>query len=299
MLADAVGVMRASKVAAFVRLCRPQQWSKNVVVLAGVMFSGEASDPAQVLRALIATFAFCLVSSAIYVFNDWHDRAEDRLHPTKRFRPIASREINAATAFVFGASLLVAATFIGLVVNPVLMGILSLYAGLMLAYTFWFRKLAVIDVLTIAIGFVLRALAGAVAVAVPISAWLFACTMLLALLLGLGKRRQELRMLKGQVENRRPSLVGYAQIDLDRVMLLAGALTVGAYTLYALTVPTFGRDYPMIITVPFVAIAVIRYLFLVFRLNLGSAPEVLVVQDKPLFLSILAWSIAVAVVLAS
>lgn len=283
----------------YVRLMRPYQWTKNAVVLAGVAFSGQAGDAAQLARALVATFAFCLVSSAVYAFNDWHDRAEDRLHPVKFKRPVASGEISPAKALVFGSALLGAAAGMALSISVALAGIVIFYAVLMGAYTVWFRRIAVLDVLTIAFGFVLRALAGAVAVSVPLSAWLFVCTLLLALMLGLGKRRHEIRMLGGATARRRPSLPGYARIDLDRLILLVAVLTAGAYTLYALAVPTYGRDLAMIVTVPFVVLAIARYLYLVYRLNLGGAPEVLLVEDRVLFLSIVAWSLTTAVVLLS
>ncbi len=297
--AVSTGVTSSSSVHAFVRLMRPHQWSKNAVVLAGVVFSGQAAEPAQLLRALVATFAFCIASSAIYAFNDWHDRAEDRLHPIKYMRPVASGAIAPPIALGFGGMLLVAACSIALLISPGLVAVIIIYAVLMLAYTLWFRRIAILDVLAIALGFVLRAIAGAGAVSVPLSAWLFVCTLLLALTLGLGKRRHELRMLGGQTERRRPSLAGYARFDLDRLILVIAILTAGAYALYALAVPTYGRDLAMFVTVPFVVIAIGRYLFLVFRRNLGGAPEALLVHDRPLFLSIVAWSVATAIVLAS
>jgi len=284
---------------AFIHLMRPHQWSKNAVVLAGVVFSGQAGEAGQLSRALVAVLAFCVASSAIYAFNDWHDRAEDRLHPIKYQRPVASGAIAPPIALAFGGALLTAACLIALSISADLAAIILAYALLMLAYTLWFRRIAIVDVLTIAIGFVLRALAGAVAVSVPLSVWLFVCTLLLALMLGLGKRRNELRMLEGRTERRRPSLAGYARFDLDRLMLATAILTAGAYALYALAVPTYGRDLAMFVTVPFVVLAIGRYLFLVFRHNLGGAPEMLLVRDRPLFLSIVAWSVVTAIVLAS
>ncbi len=284
---------------AFIHLMRPHQWSKNAVVLAGVVFSGQAGEAGQLSRALVAVLAFCVASSAIYAFNDWHDRAEDRLHPIKYQRPVASGAIAPPIALAFGGALLIAACLIALSISADLAAIILAYALLMLAYTLWFRRIAIVDVLTIALGFVLRALAGAVAVSVPLSVWLFVCTLLLALMLGLGKRRNELRMLEGRTERRRPSLAGYARFDLDRLMLATAILTAGAYALYALAVPTYGRDLAMFVTVPFVVLAIGRYLFLVFRHNLGGAPEMLLVRDRPLFLSIVAWSVVTAIVLAS
>lgn len=278
---------------------RPHQWSKNAIVLAGVVFSGQAGEAGQLFRAIVAVVAFCMASSAIYAFNDWHDRAEDRLHPIKYQRPVASGTIAPPIALASGGALLITACLIALAISADLAAIILAYALLMLAYTLWFRRIAILDVLTIALGFVLRALAGAVAVSVPLSVWLFVCTLLLALMLGLGKRRHELRMLGGRTERRRPSLAGYARFDLDRLMLAIAILTAGAYALYALAVPTYGRDLAMFVTVPFVVLAIGRYLFLVFRHNLGGAPEMLLLRDRPLFLSIVAWSVVTAIVLAS
>jgi 4-hydroxybenzoate polyprenyltransferase len=278
---------------------RPHQWSKNAVVLAAVVFSGQANEAGQVGRALVATFAFCLVSSAIYAFNDWHDRAEDRLHLVKYQRPVASGAISPAMALGLSGILLIASLGLAVAISVQLGVVILVYAALMATYTIWLRRVALLDVLTIALGFVLRAVAGAVAVSVPLSIWLFVCTLLLALLLGAGKRRQELRMLGGQTAHRRPSLRGYARLDLDRVMVIIAVSTAAAYGLYALAVPTYGRDLPMFVTVPFVVLAIGRYLYLVFRRNLGGAPELLLLHDRWLLLGIVAWSIATAIVLSS
>lgn len=290
---------RRNTLLAVVRLLRPHQWSKNAVVLAGVFFSGQATDVGQLFNAVAATVAFCIVSSAVYAFNDWHDRAEDRLHPVKHRRPVASGAVSPSGALGVGAVLLLAAFVIALSISVMLAGIVVCYATLMFVYTLWFRRIAVLDVLTISLGFVLRALAGAVAVSAPLSIWLFMCTLMLALLLGLGKRRHELRMLGAANERRRPSLAGYAQLDLDRLMVGVALLTAGSYVLYALVGPEFGRQLAMIVTVPFVLAAIWRYLVLVFRRNLGGAPESLIVTDRPLLMLVLAWALAAGLVLAS
>jgi 4-hydroxybenzoate polyprenyltransferase len=268
----------------YVRLLRPHHWTKNAVVLAGVVFSGRAGDPTYLIKAVLALVAFCLCSSAVYVLNDWHDRAEDRLHPTKRRRPIASGQVS---------------TPLGFSIRPLVAGVLAAYLGLMVLYTLFLRRLPIFDILAIAIGFVLRAVAGAATVSVPLSLWLFVCTMLLALLLGLGKRRHELRMLHGETSHHRPSLVGYRQLQLDKVMIAVTVLTFSAYLAYTLAVPSYGRSLPMALTVPFVALALARYLYLVFRRNLGGSPEWLLVRDRPLFGSIVAWALAVGTVLLS
>jgi 4-hydroxybenzoate polyprenyltransferase len=268
-------------------------------VFAGVVFGGQVGEPDALARATLAFVAFCLVSSAVYVFNDWHDREEDRLHPTKRWRPVAARQVSPLSALMFATGLLVVALTVALQVSPELLFVVAAYAVLMVAYTLWLRQIAILDILGIAGGFVLRAWAGAVAVDVPISNWLFVCTLLLALFLGLGKRRHELRMLHDDVAHHRPSLAGYKRLDLDRVLVAVAAITALTYTVYALTIPSYDRSLPMVLTVPFVIAGIGRYLFLILRRNLGGTPEILLIRDRPLFVSILLWIVAVGLVLTS
>ncbi len=278
---------------------RPQQWTKNAIVLAGVMFGGQASDPGTLARAIGATVAFCAASSAIYVFNDWHDRAEDRLHPTKRLRPIAAGLVSPAAAATLGSLLVLVSMAISLAISPGLAGIVALYLALMAAYALWLRRVAILDVFIIASGFLLRAWVGAVAVEVPLSAWLFLCTLLLALMLGFGKRRHELVMLQADVNRRRPSLRGYARLRLDAVLIGIALVTMGSYALYAVSIPSFGRSLPMFVTVPFVVVAIGRYVYLVLGKNLGGSPEILLVRDRMLFGCIVLWAATVGLVLAS
>jgi 4-hydroxybenzoate polyprenyltransferase len=212
---------------------------------------------------------------------------------------VAAGDISPVTARALSVVLGLVALIVTLLVSPALAGIVALYLAMMTVYTVWLRRIAFVDIVVIALGFVLRALAGAVAVSVPLSAWLFACTFLLAVFLGLGKRRHELRMLHGHTERHRPSLAGYARINLDHAIVAVGVLTTAAYVFYAFAVPTFGRALPMFLTVPFVVVAIGRYLYLVLRRNLGGSPEALLFRDRPLLASIVAWSASVAVVLVS
>jgi 4-hydroxybenzoate polyprenyltransferase len=278
---------------------RPLQWSKNAVVLAGLVFSGNAGNPELVLRAVLATFAFCLVSSSMYVFNDWHDRAEDGLHPLKQLRPIASGAIQPERALGLGIALLGMGLILAAAVSLAVALVVLTYALLMVAYTLRFREIAVVDILVIATGFVLRAIAGAVAVSVSISVWLFVCTLLLALMLGVGKRRQEVNAQGTGGGLRRPSLSSYSRSNLDAWLAGLGVMTILAYTLYTFAVPSYGRGLPMIVTVPFVIAAIGRYLYLVFRFNLGGSPEILLVRDRILLGCIVSWIVAAGAVLAS
>lgn len=284
---------------AWLRLMRPLQWTKNVVVLAGLVFSGNATDPTLLARALAAFAAFCLVSSAMYVFNDWHDRAEDRQHPVKRHRPIAAGAVPAERAIGMAIALLGTGLVLAALVTLDLAIVVLAYALLMIGYTLWLREIVFVDIAVIACGFVLRALAGTVAVGVSISVWLFICTLLLALTLGIGKRAAEIHLLQGTGPAQRATLNDYARVNLAGILLASGVATGSAYLMYTFAVPGYGRSVPMVVTAPFVAVAMARYLWLVIRDHRGSAPERLLFEDRPLAGAVLAWALAVTVVLTS
>lgn len=285
------------RLSTWVRLLRPLHWTKNAVVLAGVVFSGEADDPTQVLRALLAVVAFCAASSAVYIINDWHDRAPDRIHPLKRKRPIASGAVGAAGASVAALVLVALATVIAVALSWPFAASIIAYLALMTCYTYWFKSYAGIDVIVIAGGFLLRAMGGALAVHVPISPWLFLCTFLLALFLGFAKRRNELLVLHAAAAHHRVALRGYSATLLDWAVSLSAVASVGAYLVYSLATNSSRTDDALVSTVPFVALAIGRYAFLVFRRGLGGAPELLLVRDRLLQLSIAAWGITTLVVL--
>lgn len=278
---------------------RPIQWTKNAVVLAGLVFSGNVGNVDLLTNALITLVAFCLVSSSMYIFNDWHDRDEDRHHPTKRFRPIASGEVPADRALGLGLAVLGLSLVLAAMVSIEVVVVILAYAVLMICYSLWFRETPFLDALVIATGFLLRALAGTIAVGVSISTWLFLCTLLLSLLLALGKRRSDLSLLRVEGSPVRPTLAAYARLNLNRWLICIGIATVLAYLLYALAVPTYGRSTPMLITVPFVALAIWRYLYLAIVMNKGGSPERLLFRDHPLLLCIVGWGAAVAAVLGS
>jgi 4-hydroxybenzoate polyprenyltransferase len=299
LVEQGITLSKAVRLSPYVRLIRPQQWTKNAIVFAGVLFGGQIGEPEAMARAALAFVAFCLVSSAVYVFNDWHDRDEDRLHPTKCWRPIAARQVTPGAALALAVGLLGLALSVSFWVSPQVATVVGAYACLMVAYTLWLRRAAILDILAIAGGFVLRAWAGAVAVDVPLSQWLFLCTMLLALFLGLGKRRHELRVLRDDIAHHRPSLGAYGKLDLDRVIVAVAIVTALGYALYALTIPDYGRSLSMVITVPFVIAGIGRYLYLILRCNLGGSPEILLLRDRPLFVSIILWVLTVGLVLTS
>lgn len=282
----------------WVRLHRPLQWTKNLVVLSALVFGGQADSASHVVMALTAVLSFMLVSSAGYIWNDWWDRERDRVHPEKRHRPIASGRVEPGAALLWGTSLLVAALALSLLVSPALLAIIAIYALLMGAYTTHLKHVPVLDVVVIAVGFVLRAVAGAVAVDVAMSRWLLVCTLLLSLFLGYGKRRHEFISLGQRAALHRPALGLYSVRLLNGLILTTASLTLLAYTAYAATTATVTTHWPMVVTVPIVVFAVGRYLILIFRHNSGGSPEAILVRDRPLILAIGSWAVAIIAVLA-
>jgi len=277
--------------AAYLRLARPKQWTKNGFVLAGVVFSGEALQVSSVAAALLAFAAFCALSGAVYAANDVLDVAEDRKHPTKRSRPVASGEIPVRAATLYAVLLallgLALAFFVSLGVG--LVGIA--YLVLQAVYTPVLKHVAILDAMSISAGFVLRALAGVAAVGEPVSTWLIVCTGLLTLFLGFSKRRYELAVLGEGAATYRRNLKDYSVEMLDQMMNIMVAATIIAYTMYAF----FAYAHPyMMLSVPFVIYGVFRYLLLVHR-DGGGDPDILLLRDRSLQITLLLW---IAVVMA-
>jgi 4-hydroxybenzoate polyprenyltransferase len=272
---------------------RPRQWVKNLFVFAGVIFSQQMLTPLA-WTALGAFAIFCGLSGAIYLFNDVADAERDRLHPSKRLRPIASGELSRTTASIFGALLLagcLAASFrIGIAFGLVALG----YGALLTAYSVWLKHIVILDVLTVAAGFVLRAVAGAVAVDVEISGWLLICTILIALFLALGKRRHEYRSLARNAAAHRPILAEYSESFLDQMISVVTASTVTAYALYTMSPETVAKFHTRLLplTLPFVLYGIFRYLYLLYRRDLGGSPSDLLVTDKALLFDALLWMLA-------
>jgi len=277
---------------------RPRQWVKNLFVFAGVIFSQQMLTPLA-WTALGAFAIFCGLSGAIYLFNDVADAKRDRLHPSKRLRPIASGELSRTTASIVGALLLAgclaAALRIGAAFGLVALG----YAALLTAYSVWLKHIVILDVLTVAAGFVLRAVAGAVAVDVEISGWLLICTILIALFLALGKRRHEYRSLARDAAAHRPILAEYSESFLDQMISVVTASTVTAYALYTMSPETVAKFHTRLlpVTLPFVLYGIFRYLYLLYRRDLGGNPSDLLVTDKALLFDALLWMLATFVII--
>ena len=277
---------------------RPHQWTKNLVVLAALAFSKHLfDDPDAVGRACVALAIFCTLSGAVYVVNDLADLERDRLHPVKRARPIASGALpvpaaRAAAAALFGLGL-VAAWALG----PGFFLCALAYLALNLAYSFGLKNVVILDVLAIAIGFVLRAVAGAVAIQVVFSEWLIVCTLLLALFLALAKRRHELVTLEDAAAHR-SILAEYSPYLLDQMIAVVTASCLTAYAFYTLAPETIAkyRTDRLALTIPFVIYGIFRYLYLVHRKEQGGSPSDLLLADRPLLASVALWAAVVVLI---
>jgi 4-hydroxybenzoate polyprenyltransferase len=283
-------------VGSYLRLVRPKQWTKNGFVLAGVVFAGKALSAASLASALLAFVAFCALSGAVYAANDVLDVEEDRKHPLKRRRPVASGEIPSRTALAFALVLGSAGLALAYFVSPGV-GLAGVaYLALQAVYTTTLKHTAILDVMSISAGFVIRALAGVAAVGSPISPWLIVCTGLLTLFLGFSKRRHELASLGERATIHRRNLADYSVPLLDEMMNIMMSATIIAYTLYTFTVYEREDEIFMMASIPFVIYGVFRYMLLVHR-NGGGNPDTLLLADRPLQIALLLWLLVVGTVI--
>ncbi len=280
-----------------IKTMRPKQWTKNVFVWAALIFDGKLFEAAPFGRTLLAFVLFCLVSSLVYTVNDLADIEKDRQHPEKRNRPLASGALQPRVAIIGSIVLLLLSAPGALWLGPELAGILYGYLLLMVAYSFWLKNIVIVDVLTIAAGFVLR-VAGGVAVvnAARFSPWIYVCMVLLALFLALGKRRQEIVLLQGNHNNTRTILQEYNLRFLDEMLGLVSSSTVMAYSLYTFSAPNLPPNHLMMLTIPFVLYGLFRYLYLIHVKGETDPPDVVVLRDRPLQLDILLFGVVVFIV---
>ena len=281
---------------------RPNQWVKNAIVLAAYFFArwdstqhASVAGGAALARVLLAAVLFCAVSSGIYLINDLRDVESDCAHPVKSRRPIAAGRVSAAAAWTAAAVLLAFGLAGAWLVAPAFGQLAGGYVALQLAYTFWLKRVALLDVFMISAGFVLRAIGGAVAIDVRISPWLLLCTFLLALFLGLCKRRHEKRLLDDvDAREHRPALAGYDERLLDILIGIAGASTVVAYALYTLSTETVARfgTARLGLTIPIVVFGIFRYLDLVYRREEGGRPEKVLLTDRVLLATVALYALA-------
>jgi len=274
---------------------RPQQWTKNLVIFAAVLFVNRFTDAGALLKVGAAFLLFCVLSGSVYLLNDLRDAERDRLHPIKRHRPVASGALPKNLAGVLGVSLLSISLVAGFALDVSFGAVAASYAAVAISYTFLLKNLVIIDILAVSAGFVLRVVAGAVVIHVETSPWILICTLFLALLLSLGKRRSEILVLEQNAGGHRPNLQEYSVQFLDYLMLLVTAGALMSYLLYALA---SGRHGPFMgITIPFVFYGILRYLYLAFQKDLGENPAELLVKDRPLLVNAVLWVLSAMVAL--
>jgi 4-hydroxybenzoate polyprenyltransferase len=274
---------------------RPQQWTKNVFVLAPLVFAQALDDPSAVQRAGWAFLAFCFASSAVYLFNDIRDREEDLRHPLKRERPFAAGTVPVPVGIVTALALAGGSLSIASRLNRPTMLVVGSYLLLNLLYTLWLKQVVILDVLIISVGFVLRVLGGGNAIEVKVSDWLLMCTIFISLLLALSKRRHDLILLAGDAGEQRKVLSQYSAPFLDQMVNVVTASSVLSYALYAVapeTVENFGGG-ELIYTLPFVLFGIFRYLFLIYQKRTPRNPTEALLRDAPFLANMLLWAGAV------
>jgi 4-hydroxybenzoate polyprenyltransferase len=288
---------RSTAASLFVSL-RPDQWTKNLIVFAALIFAVKLLDPAALAQASAAFLIFCALSGAVYLINDVSDREQDRLHPIKRLRPIASGELSAGTAQVFAAVLSAIALTASFALRPAFGVAAAAYLALFVVYTRSLKHIVILDVMAIALGFVLRAVAGGLVIHVHVSNWLLVCTMLGALFLGLAKRRHEITLLAEGAKGHRRILEEYDPYLLDQMIGVVAAATMVAYIIYCASPEThayFGTEW-MVLTTPFPIYGLFRYLYLVHRKAGGGSPSDMLLEDRPLLACVALWGLTVVLI---
>ena len=276
---------------------RPKQWVKNIVIFAALIFDRQLTKVTSLLPTLAGFFLFCFITGAVYIINDLADLEADRKHPKKRFRPLAAGVLPVRVAQAAAIILLLLAFPLAYWLSREFAAIAAVYFLLNLAYSKWLKHIPLIDVLSIAAGFVLRVIAGVVLIEVErFSPWLYVVTTLGALYLGFGKRRAELALLAGDANAHRRVLNGYTLPFLDQLITIVSSTTIIAYSLYTFSAPNLPPNHTMMLTIPFVIYGIFRYLYLVQVEHKGGAPEDLAFTDHPLQLVILLWGLAVLII---
>jgi len=277
-----------------IKLIRPHQWTKNVFVLAALVFDGSLFNTSKLIAGLAGFAAFCLISGSVYILNDIVDREKDRAHHEKCKRPIAAGHISVLQACVLLVFMLTASLVLGFWLNLKFGIVLVTYLIINLAYSFKLKSLPIIDIMCVAAGFVLRVVSGGIVIDCTISPWLLLCTMLLALYLGIQKRRAEVRAVSLGIAEGRSVLKHYSQELLRDMSSVMDSATIMSYCLYTIISDT--SPY-MIITIPFVIYGIFRYQYIASVLNLAEAPDKALLKDKPLLADILLWCLSCVIIL--
>jgi 4-hydroxybenzoate polyprenyltransferase len=275
-------------------MMRPKQWTKNLFLFAAVIFSLNLKNISMDIKVLFGFIAFCFLSSSVYILNDIVDAKKDRIHPEKRNRPIASGKLPVSSAIVLMAVLFLFSAIVAYNLSINFFYISILYFLMVCAYSFSLKNIVLVDVITIASGFVLRAWAGAVIIDVIVSPWLLLCTFLLALFIGFNKRRNELLTLKDNAGLHKKILGEYNLDLINQLVSICSSVTIMSYCLYTFT---GSHSQNLMLTIPFVVYGLFRFQYLVSKKNMGESPEIILLKDKPLILNILLWIFSCIMVL--
>jgi 4-hydroxybenzoate polyprenyltransferase len=279
---------------AIIKTMRIKQWTKNGFVFAALVFDRQLTNPVSFGRTLAGFFLFCILSSTVYIINDILDVEADRLHPKKKFRPIASGKLPIPAAITVASIFLVVVFTLAYVLSPEFLLVAAGYFILNLAYSIRLKHLVLLDVVFLSLGFVLRVGAGVSLIHVErFSPWLYVVTYLLALYLGFGKRRAELALMSNSASAHRKVLDGYTIPFLDQIMMMISGMTITAYSLYTFSAPNLPVNHTMMLTIPFVIYGILRYMYLVEVEGTGNAPDELLLVDRPLQIAIILWGCSV------
>ncbi len=282
---------------ALLKTMRPRQWTKNAFVFFALVFDKQLLQLPAFLNTLAGFALFCLVSSAVYIFNDLADFEADRQHPEKKKRPLPSGQLPQGAAWTAGILLVAVTLPLGWMLSPFFAGVLAFYLLINLAYSRWLKHVPILDVMIVAAGFVLRVHAGTTLIHVErFSPWLYAVTTLGALYLGFGKRRAELALLAHGAGSHRKVLDGYTLPLLDQYITIVSAATILAYSLYTFSAPNLPANHSMMLTIPFMAYIIFRYLYIIQVTHDAGAPEEVLLSDRPMQIAILLFGLAVIAV---
>ncbi|MGD2077733.1 MAG: decaprenyl-phosphate phosphoribosyltransferase [Chloroflexota bacterium] len=277
-----------------IKTMRPRQWLKNGLVFVPLFFDGKLTDPESLLRTMIAFVLLCMMSGSVYIMNDLKDIEKDRQHPTKQRRPLASGQVSPAVAAVAALFFAIFSLTAGFFLSPAFDLVLVTYLILQVAYTYYLKNVVLLDVMTIAAGFILRVGAGVAVINVErFSPWLYVCTGLLALFMVLGRRRHEILLLGQEAGNHRLILKEYTLELLDLLISIVTTSAIVAYSLYTFLAEGLPANHLMMLTIPFVLYAVFRYLYLIHVRHEGGAPEEIFLRDRPMQATIALWSVVV------
>jgi 4-hydroxybenzoate polyprenyltransferase len=275
------------------RLLRPHQWIKNAFVFTGLIFGHAWNDVGMAIKVVIIAIAFSLMSSSAYIINDIVDVERDRIHPKKKTRPVAARQVSESVAALLSVFIGFFGLSLGFFISYKALIILMLYALLNFAYSFYLKNIVILDVFCIAAGFMLRIFAGTVGVGIPPTKWLVLCGLMITLFLGFAKRRAEILTLRNQKEDFREVLTHYSSDFLDQIITICAAGIITTYSLYTMSAETMRihQTQNLIYAVPFVIYALFRYIFLLHKYQLGGEPSRDLLKDKQIIIAVIGWAV--------